>query len=315
MTQPIASASAIVITPSVLSQSMIDQLTADQGNLAQIEQQVSTGNRIISPSDDPSGASDMLQLQGAVTRANQYAANAADGASRLQLANSTVNSALSTLQSLQSTLNGLTGNLLTGSASVLQGTAQQVTGTLQSLVGLANTSYAGGQPIFAGTGNATEAYDATGTYVGAGSAPTRTVAPGTQVSAGTTGPQVFGTGSTGLLGQVPGSLGVLAQLVQDLQTGTPASLAAVISTDIPNFNTAITNMEGAAGALGAQQQSMQTFTVQAQQSSTAVEGQLSSIQSVNMAQALTDLQLQNSAYQSALYATSQIDANSLVKYL
>lgn len=304
-----------MITPSVLSQQLIDNLTADQSNMANLEQQISTGNQLNSPSDNPSGAADMLQLQSAVTRATQYAANAQDGASMLTLANSTVSSVLSTLQSLQSMANGLSGSLLTGSPSVLSSAAQQVAGTLQQLLGLANTTYEGGQPIFAGTGNTQMAYNSQGVYMGAGTAPSRTVSPGTQVAAGITGPTVFGSGTTGLLSTVPGNLGVLAQLTQDLQTGTPASLANVTSTDIPNLQAAIAQAESASASLGAQQDSMSSFQSQAQSTVTSLETELSSVQSVNVAEALTNLQLQNNAYQTALYATSQITTDSLVKYL
>lgn len=310
----ITSATPVVVTPQVLSQSLIDDLTGDQSSLSSLEDQIASGNQINSPSDDPAGASQILQLQAATTRANQYEQNATYGASVLSLGNSTVNSALSILQSLLSTMNGLSGDLLTSSSAVLSSAAQEVSGDLEQLVGLANTTY-GTQPIFAGTGNTEEAYDSQGSYVGAGSAPTVTVAPGTTVAVGVTGPEVFGTGTSGLLSSVPGNLGVLAQLASDLQTGTPASLAAVTSTDIPNLEAAISQVETAAASLGAQQQSMESFQSQATSTSTAMQTELSSVQSVNMAEALTNLQLQNNSYQAALYATSQISADSIVKYL
>lgn len=304
----------IVITPSVLSDTMISGLTSDQSNLATLQEQIATGNQINTASDNPAGAVDMLQLQAATTRASQYAANATDGTSMLSLASSTTSSVLTKLESIQSLLTGLSGNMLTGGSSVLVSTAQQVSSTLQQITGLANTTYAG-QPIFAGTGNPTVAYDGQGNYVGAGNAPTRTVAPGTQVAATVTGPTVFGTGTTGLLSSVPGNLGVLAQIASDLTTGTSASLANLTSVDIPNLTKAINQVSDAVGQLGAQQDSMQGFQSQAQMTVSTFESQLSSVQSVNMAEAMTNLQLQNTAYQAALYATSQISANSLVKYL
>lgn len=310
----ISSTNPVVITPSVLSTSLIDELTQQQASQAELEQQVATGDQIIYPSDDPSGAANLLQLQSGVARANQYASNAETGTNMLSLANATVNSVLNDLDTLQSTLKGLSGNLLTSSPAVISGTLSQVQGTLQQLIGLANTAYEG-VPIFAGTGNTTEAYDSTGTYVGAGNAPTMTVAPNTQVSAGVTGPSVFGSGTTGLLSQVPGSLGVLAQIAQDLQTNTTASLNDISQNQLPALQNAIDTVSAAASGLGAQQQSMEEFQSQATATVTSLQGELSSTQSVNMAQALTDLQLQQTSYQSALYAVSQITTNSLVKYM
>jgi flagellar hook-associated protein 3 FlgL len=310
----ISSSTPVVITPSVLSSSLINDLTTDQASLANLQTQIASGNQINTASDNPSGAAQMLQLQSATTRANQYAANAENGASMLSLGNSTVNSVLTSLQSLMSTLTGLSGQQLSGQSTVLASAAQQANSTLQQLLGLANSTFSG-QPLFAGTGNSQQAYDAQGNYVGAGQAPTRTVAPSTQVAASVTGPEIFGSGTTGLLSSVPGSLGVLAQIASDLNTGSAASLANLTTTDIPNLQSALGQVESAAGQLGSQQDAMQNFQVQATSTVTSLQGQLSSVQDVNMAEAMTNLQLQNTAYQAALYATSQISTASLTQYL
>ncbi|MCU1492396.1 MAG: flagellar hook-associated protein 3 [Acidimicrobiaceae bacterium] len=321
----IPSTSAIVITPSVLTNSMISGLTTDQANLATIEQQVSTGDAINAASDNPAGAASILQMQGSVTRANQYAANSADGVGWLSLGNSTVDSVLSVLQSVKSVVEGISGSSLTSDSATLTSTSAQVGSALSQLLNLANTTEAGGQPIFAGTGNATASYDANGNYLGNSTAPTRTVAPGTMVAVAATGPEVFGSGTTGLLGTGQGgsTAGVLQQIVNDLNTASSATTTAarnaaiqnVTGTDLTNLTAALSQSESAAGVLGANQQSVQNFATQATGSLTAIQGELGSVQDTNMAQALTSLQLQQAAYQSALYATSQLSADSLVKYL
>ena len=171
------------------------------------------------------------------------------------------------------------------------------------------------RPIFAGTGNVQEAYSADGTYVGAGNAPSVTVAPGTQVAMSVTGPSIFGSGASGLLSSAPGNLGVLAQIVQDLQTGTTASINTAQTADLDNLDTAINQVESQAAVLGSNQQLMQSYSAQATSTSSALEEQLGSLTNVNMAQAITNLQLQQTAYQAALYATSQLNTTSLVSYL
>jgi flagellar hook-associated protein 3 FlgL len=204
---------------------------------------------------------------------------------------------------------------LSGTTSAVTSIAAQVSSALSELTNLSNTQYEGGQAIFGGTGASSSAYASDGTYLGAGSAPTRTVAPGTQVSVGVTGPEIFGSGASGLLGQTAGNFGVLAQIVKDLQTNTPASIAAATGTDLQTLKAAITNVESVAGALGANQQAVQGFSAQAVSTTSTLEQELSSVQSVNMAEAITSLQTLQTGYQAALYATSQISADSLVKYL
>ncbi len=348
----ISSGMPVVITPSVLVNTMVTGLTNDQSNLAATEQQVSTGDAINVASDNPAGAASLLQLQGGVVRANQYSANAADGVGWLSLGNSTVSSVLSVVQSIKSVIEGVSGSSLMSDPATITSTAAQVQGALSQLRNLANTTEAGGQPIFAGTGNATVAYDANGNYVGNFTPPTRTVAPGTQVAVAVTGPTVFGgpttpggsttAASPSLLGTPPPSVsslggtytnyaseGVLQQTYNDLTSAATALsnggmynnhsasfyLKLVTTTDLNALSTALSNAETAAGTLGANQQAVQGFASQATASATALTGQLGAVQDTNMAQALTNLQLQQTAYQEALYATSQLSTDSLVKYL
>jgi flagellar hook-associated protein 3 FlgL len=300
----------VIVTPSVLSQDMISNLTSDQAAMAALQNEISSGQSLMSPSDNPAAASQSLQLQASLTRANQYSTNAQNGLGWLTLGNSTVSSVLSTLQSVRSAVLGLSGTALSGGSAGVSAVAQQVSGALSQLISLANTQYAG-QAIFSGTGNVQQAYSADGTYVGAGDAPTVTVAPGTQLAMSVTGPSVFGSGTSGLLG----TTGVLAQIVQDLQTGTSASLNAAQTTDLGNLDTAITQVQSQAAVLGTNQQLMQSYSDQATSTTSALEQQLGSLTNVNMAQAITGLQLQQTAYQAALYATSQLNTASLVSYL
>jgi flagellar hook-associated protein 3 FlgL len=310
----LTSSAPVVITPAVETTSMVNELTAEQARMAKLESEISTGHAVITASDDPAQASNILQLQASVTRANQFAANAQDGASWLSLGNSTLSSVMDVLQNVQSAVAGLTGDLLSGTQSAVAGVATVVTGALQQLIDLANTQY-GGQAIFSGTGDPTQAYSTTGVYLGAGNAPTRTVAPGTLVSVSVTGPAVFGTGTTGLLSKVPGNLGVLAQIAADLSSGTPARLESAATTGLGALEAAMSRVAAQAAKLGADEQAMQGFSSQATASATALTEELSNAQDVNIAQAITDLQLQQSSYQAALSVISKVSADSLAQYL
>jgi flagellar hook-associated protein 3 FlgL len=301
---------AISYTPTIMADQMISGLTGDEAQQATLEEQLSTGDTINQPSDNPAGAADLLQLNGSLARAQQYASNAADGSAWLSLGNSTMNQILSSLQQVQQTVLSVSSATLSNEPGELQSLAAQVTAARTDLINLANTTY-GGQAIFSGTGNVTEAYDQNGNYVGGGSAPTRTVAPGVQLSVGVTGDQVFGSGSTGLLG----STGVLAQIAQGLQTGTTASLGNVEGSDAQALSSAITQVTSVAAQMGADYQSMQTFATQAASTQQTLQGEISGIDSTNVAQVSTQLTEAQNSYQSALWATSQLSQDSLVQFL
>jgi flagellar hook-associated protein 3 FlgL len=303
-------ATAISYTPSVIADQMVGNIRSNESLQASLEEQLSTGQTINAPSDNPAGAAGVLRLSAAISRATQYTANATDGLGWLSVGNATMNSIVTTLQGVQQSVESVSGVSLSGSASSLTALAQQITGASQQLVALGNTTY-NGQAIFAGTGNVTQAYDSSGNYVGGGSAPTRTVGSGTAVPIAVTGPSVFGSGSTGLLGPA----GALAQLAADITTGTPASLQAATTTDLTNLNTAISQVETQASALGTSYQQMQAFSAQASASSAAMQAQLSGSDSTDVAQVSTQLTMEQQSFQSGLWAISQLQQNSLVQYL
>jgi len=301
---------AISYTPAIIADQLISGLNTDQSQQATLEEQLSTGVTINQASDNPAGAAQLLQLNGSLARAQQYASNATDGTGWLSLGNSTMNQILSSLQSVQQTVLSVSGASLSNEPGALQSLAAQVTAAQQELTNLANTTY-GGQAIFAGTGNVSQAYDSSGNYVGGGSAPTRTVAPGVQVPVAVTGQQIFGSGSTGVLG----TGGILAQIVQDLQTGTTASLNNLQTNDAQALTTAITQVTTVAAQMGSDYQRMQTFAQQASSAQQTLQSEVSGIDSTNVAQVSTQLTEAQQAYQASLWATSQLSQESLVQFL
>lgn len=301
---------AISYTPSIIRSQLMQDLNVDQTQQATLEQQLGSGNLVNSPSDNPAAAESIMQLNSSMTRAKQYVANANDGLGWLALGNSTLNSVISTLQQAQQAVSALSGNALSGQQSAITGTTAQLQSALHQVISLANTTY-GGQALFSGTGNVTTAYDSSGNYLGGGSAPTRTVAPGVTVPISLTGPQIFGSGSTGVLG----SSGVLQTLINDVSAGTPASLQKAMTTDLAALGSALDNVTGQAAVLGANYQQMQGFAAQATSAQTALQTQITSEDSVDVAAATTQLTQDQQTYQMGLWATSQIERTSLVNYL
>jgi len=171
---PSVSGSPINFTPTIIANQMIGNVTNQEAQQAALEIQLSTGNLVNSPSDNPAAAAQIINLNDGLARAAQYQSNAADGLGWLSLGNTTLNSAVSTLQTVLQAAQSVSGVAIAGNPQALQAVASQISSARQQLIQLANTTY-DGQAIFAGTGNLTAAYDANGNYVGGGSAPTRTV--------------------------------------------------------------------------------------------------------------------------------------------
>jgi flagellar hook-associated protein 3 FlgL len=171
-------------------QTMSDQ----QSSLASMYQQISSGNRLQTASDDPLGAAQAVQLTIKTAAFSQYATNQSTALSSLQQEDTTLSSVSSVLQSIQTQL------VRAGDASLNDANrssiADQIKGYRDQLMTLANTTDSSGNYIFAGfkTGSAPFTDDASGvgaTYSGDLGQRQVQVSDGRTISVGDTGAAIF----------------------------------------------------------------------------------------------------------------------------
>ena len=280
-------------------------LLTDQAQMDDLQNEVTTGIRINKPSDDPAGMVIALSSQSSIARLKQYATNITDGLGQLAQSTSSltaVGDALTQVRSL--VLQAVNG---TPTAATLSAISSQIQGIRANVLASMNSQYAG-RPVFAGDGTATQAYATDGTYTGNATAPTRTAAAGTSVAVGMTGTAAFGTGTSSVLG-------ALDQIIGHLNSGTAADVESLRGPDLTNLTTADDTVQSASATTGTAYLQLQGLQTQNQSVSLALSTRLTSVQNVDMAQALTDLKTAESSYQAALYATAQTNRLSLVSFL
>jgi len=123
----------------------IDDQTAQYAALGQ---QLSSGKKLSSPSDDPSQIAQDLQLHIAIDTATQQSTNVQNAVSELTQTDSALSSLTSVMQSAQTlATQGASDTLSAGQRTSL---ANQVDQLLQQAVAIGNTQYAG-KYVFAGT--------------------------------------------------------------------------------------------------------------------------------------------------------------------
>ncbi|BEP14242.1 flagellin [Acidothermaceae bacterium B102] len=280
-------------------------LLTDQGRMNDLQNEVTTGIRINQPSDDPAGMVIALSSQSSIARLKQYSTNITDGLGQLAQSTASLSSIGDGLtQARALVLQAVNG---TPTPATLNAISSQIQGIRANVLASMNSQYAG-RPVFAGDGTSTQAYDASGTYTGNATAPTRTAAAGTSVAVGMTGPAAFGTGTSGVLG-------ALDQIIAHLNSGTPADVETLRGPDLTNLTTADNTVQAASATTGTAYLQLQGLQTQNQSVSLALTTRLTSVQNVDMAQALTDLKTAESSYQAALYATAQTNRLSLVSFL
>src|SRR6185437_2425401 len=218
------------ITPQVTVANAIANAQNQSNQLAILQQQASTGNRILQPSDDPLGTLQVLSDQAQNDRLDIYHQNIADAQAKL---NSSVSSLTQVGQLLaQAKQLALQGSSTNNTPGSLQAMGDQVDSILNGVVGLANTQQ-NGVYLYGGTASQTAPFtvNAQGqvTYNGSTQAVNEPISQGQQVQTLYTGSQVFQTLQRGAP-VITGTTGAAAGTGTDSATGEGTLTVAHTST-------------------------------------------------------------------------------------
>ncbi len=131
--------------------------------IAQTQQQISTGISILNPGMNPVGAATAVNLNQAIAVNTQYGTNNTAAQNTLSLSESTLQSVTTLLQSAYTdAVNAGNGTL---TASDRQSLATDLQGQLQQLIGLANSTDGTGNYLFSGSKGSTQPFVNTATGV------------------------------------------------------------------------------------------------------------------------------------------------------
>ncbi len=136
------------ISSSMLFENGVNNMLSRQQEVADTQNHISTGRRVLTPSDDPVAASQMLDVSEAKALNLQYAENAASVKSRLGLQENALSAITRLIQDVR-TLSVQAGNGAY-TQSDLRSIAEEVNGRYQELLGLANATDGSGEYLFAG---------------------------------------------------------------------------------------------------------------------------------------------------------------------
>jgi len=289
--------------------SLVSQLNFLTSQQYQLQSQVSTGQRIQKPEDDPAGMAQALGLQTDTAAATQYAQNI----STLQTGATTAYSAMQQIKTISDRA-GEIATLADGTKTPaeLQAYATEVNQLIQQAVQLANGKN-GDHYIFSGTKSDTPPFSATTdasgnvaavTYQGNTSVSQTEIAQGTTLAIDTPGANTTGSGPRGLLADSrygADFFNHLISLQKDLASGNTANISKVdqpaLTKDEDNLIYQISNN----GVLQSRLDSAATSTSNLQSS---LQQSLTKVAGVDMTKAITELSQAQSTYQAALSSSS-----------
>jgi flagellar hook-associated protein 3 FlgL len=298
------------ITPAMVTASTLTDLNAALTALQRSDNELSSGRRILAPSDDPYGASHAIDLQSQIDGLTSYASSAQDGIAWTEASTGAMTNMTNMLQRVRELLVKASNG--TYNKENLTDIATEVTQLTEAIKQDANTQYAG-QYLFAGTATTTVPYQ-TGLadeYKGNGEAVARAVGPGINVTVSTSVASVLGNGQASKDGKL---LDVLRTISQHLTEATPESKAA-LATDMGNLNTNMEALIGLQAQSGSATQQLQTAATRIESMQTALTQDLSGVQDAEFAKTTVAYSSEQAAYTAALRATANIVQESLLNFL
>ncbi|MBU2862935.1 flagellar hook-associated protein FlgL [Reinekea forsetii] len=127
----------------------VNDMMTLQANLNRTQEQLSTGKKLLSPSDDPVGAARVLQLDQEIALLDQYERNITLLDSRLEAEESVLNGITSTIQRVRE-LTVQAGNAAVYSTSERIAIGEEISQRVKEMYDLMNSKDGGGEYIFSG---------------------------------------------------------------------------------------------------------------------------------------------------------------------
>jgi flagellar hook-associated protein 3 FlgL len=288
------------VTHASIAKNVLANLQTNVNRLNETQQRLSSGKQINRPSDSPGGTVSSMELRSSLAQQQQYKRNADDGIAWLNVTDSAlqgVDEKVTRARSL--VLEGMSGG---SSPASRQALAAEIRELSESIRSDANTSYLN-RPVFGGTGAAAEAFPKAGGFAGDSAQVLRTVGTNTKVAVNVDGRAVFGDGNDSIFN-------VLSDIATKLESNSDA-----LTGELDRLDTRAATIRNGLSTVGARTNQLERMRQAADDMALNVSQSLSDVEDIDLPQTITELQLQQTAYQAALAAGARVVQPSLVEFL
>lgn len=290
------------ITQRAIAQNSLIGLNRNLSAVSRLQEQLTSGKAIRTPSDSPTGTNRSMQTRGDQRATEQYARNISDGRGWLEQ----TDTALQTMTAMSHKVRDLTVQGMNSGAvspSARAAIAAELKSLHEGLLALGNQQIQG-RPIFGGVTGGPAAYDTTGTWAGDASAPvTRRVSSSETVRIDVTGPEAFGPTGNDLFA-------IVDRIATDV-TADPDALAAHLG----DLDVAVERMTTALTDIGSRQSRIERAEQMTADRLLSLSGTLSSIEDIDLPKTIMELKMQQTGYEAALAATAKAIQPSLLDFL
>lgn len=287
------------------------------GLAAKLQEQISTGKRILTPSDDPI-------ISARIARMEKGAANEAQYAGNVKLAQSLLGQSETALESIGNNLQRVQELLIKAGSDTLNDNnraalAAELKAIVDDLYSLANATDARGTALFGGSADGpayTRAPSGVISYAGQGEAPPIPIGDGVTVQATDSGQRIFG----GI--QVGGATKDIFQVVSDLASAldiggspTPAARQQALADASTGLAQALQKVTTARTSVGARAARLDIEAERLAQSANDYQVERGNLEGVDIQAAVTDLQKTMLTLQATQASFTKLSQLSLFDYI
>jgi flagellar hook-associated protein 3 FlgL len=300
------------ITSNMISRSVLNDLNEVSQRLAKTQQRMSSGKQITRPSDDPYGTSRALSLRSDVAGTQQYQRNVGEAIAWQSVTDSALSKITEAVQRARDL--AIQGASDSAGQAARNAAAAEIDQLIASVKQEANASY-GGRYVFSGTNTDIPPYDvsaASDAYSGDTGVVAREIGPGVSVPVNVLGVDLLGQGQLAADGKL---LNVLRDLSDHLKSGTVVDMNTLRTADLKAIDTNLDAISQSRATVGATTNRLESADGRLQQVEESLTKLLSDVEDADMAKTYVDFSMQQSVYQSALRAGSNIVQQSLLDFL
>lgn len=311
------------ISTNTMYQSGINKITTLQSEQVKLQQQIATGRRIATPSDDPVAAAHALELSYAQGINAKFADTRKTAELKLNTLESSLTGVTNLLVSTQSSLVAA-GN---GSYSDLerQFIASELSGSLEMLMGLANTKDSSGNYLYSGYQTGTKPYSGTTTtdvfgnltydYSGDGNQQQLQVESQRLMAVSVSGDNVFQANGNDVFATFQDLVNLLSTPIATTNASDPAAYSTALATAMSKLQGSVDNVLNVRASIGSKLNEIDALNLSGSDRDLQYSSALSDLQDLDYASALSDLAKQQTIMEAAQKSFISTTSLSLFKFM
>lgn len=298
------------ISNNMLSRNLLLNLQAAQGRLDKLQNQMSSGQKINRPSDDPVGTENSLRFKSSIMHVNQWKANAKEGIAYLDTADDTLGEMTEMLQRAKE-LALRASNTGTVNDEDRKKIATEIDQIREHVIELANTKV-GTKYIFGGTANVEPFPKGEAEWQGSNDIMKFQVGSTLSIEVSANGQGLFGVDGTDKSKvAVFDTLAQLSTALNESDFDGGDGLQSLLG----KLDEQADHISNVRAQLGARQNRMDSVYAQLDSTSANLGDSLANVLFVDMAETLIDFKTQDNVYQAALSVGTKIIQPSLADFL